>query len=81
MLFNKTYSNNSSKNTDFGKRVLDVLEVDLSSSEGASTLLPARVLGAELLGEVLGVANFILTEKSIYFLCNIHKINLLAAII
>jgi hypothetical protein len=43
--------------------------------------LPARVLGAELLGEVLGVANFILTEKSIYFSCNIHKINLLAAII
>jgi hypothetical protein len=73
LISNKTYSNNGSKNTDFGKRVLDVLEVDLSSSERASTLLPARVLGTELLGEVLRVADLIFAEKSIYFLLHTKK--------
>ena len=43
--------------------VLDVLQVDLSSSEWATTLLPAGVLAADLLGEVLRVADLIFTEK------------------
>ena len=45
------------------KVVLDVLQVDLSSSEWATTLLPAGVLAADLLGEVLRVADLIFTEK------------------
>jgi hypothetical protein len=58
-----TYSNNGSQSTEIGKWVLDVLQLDLTSSEGTSTLLPAGVLAAKCLGEVLGIANFILAEK------------------
>jgi hypothetical protein len=58
-----TYSNNGSQNAEVGKRVLDVLQVNLTSSEGASALLPAGVLSTKSLGEVLRVANFIFTVK------------------
>ena len=37
--------------------------MNLTSPEWASTLLPARVLSTEFLGEPLRVANFILTVK------------------
>ena len=65
-----TYSNNTSENTNVRKRVLDVLEVNLSGLPGASTVLPAGVLSTDLLGEVLGVADVILTvkeQKGIHF--------------
>ena len=65
-----TYSNNTGENTNVRKRVLDVLEVNLSGLPGASTVLPAGVLSTDLLGEVLGVANVILTvkeQKGIHF--------------
>ena len=56
-----TYSNNGSQSTEIGKWVLDVLQLDLTSSEGTSALLPAGVLSAKRLGEVLRVANFVFT--------------------
>ena len=52
-----------SQRSKVGEVVLDVLQVDLSSSEWATTLLPAGVLAADLLGEVLRVADLIFTEK------------------
>ena len=60
----KTYSNNRSKNSKIGKRVLDVLQVNLTSPKGATALLPAWVLSTESLGEVLGIANRVFAEKS-----------------
>ena len=65
-----TYSNNTSENTNVRKGVLDVLEVNLSGLPGASAVLPAGVLSTDLLGEVLGVADVILTvkeQKGIHF--------------
>ena len=60
----KMYLDNRSQDAKIRQRILDVLQVNLTSPEGASTLLPAGVLGTELLGEPLRVANLILTEKS-----------------
>ena len=39
--------------------------MNLTSPEGATALLPAWVLSTESLGEVLGIANRVLAEKSI----------------
>ena len=61
----KNYLDNSSKNTKIRERVLDVLQVHLTSPEGATALLPAWVLTAKLLGEVVWVADFILAVKII----------------
>jgi len=62
----KMYLDNRSQDAKIRQRILDVLQVNLTSPEGASTLLPAGVLGTDLLGEPLRVANLILTEKSKY---------------
>ena len=59
----KTHSHDLSQRSKVGEVVLDVLEVDLSSSEWATTLLPAGVLVPDLLGEVLRIADLILAVK------------------
>ena len=59
----KNYLDNGSKNSKLRKRVLDVLQVHLAGPEGAAALLPAWVLTAKSLGEVLGLANGIFTVK------------------
>jgi hypothetical protein len=58
--FFSTYSDNSVESSEIGDGVLDVLEIDLASPPRASALLPAGVLGADLLGEELGVADVVL---------------------
>ena len=71
----KSYSHNSPQDTKVRKVVLDVLQLDLSSSEWAATLLPAWVLSAEFLGEVVGFAYSILTKqknKLIRYLANVR---------
>ena len=61
----RTYSNNGGPVTDVGKRVIDVGQLDLSGLEGAAAGLEVWVLvaDAELLGEVLRQADFILARK------------------
>ena len=61
---NVTYSNNCSQSSESWKWVFDVLKVNLSSSEWASTLLPAGVLATELLGEVFRGTDLILTKTN-----------------
>jgi hypothetical protein len=61
-MFLKSYSHNSPQDTKVRKVVLDVLQLDLSSSEWAATLLPAWVLSAKFLGEVVGFADSIFTK-------------------
>ena len=75
----KTYSNNRSKNSKIGKRVLDVLQVNLTSPEGATALLPAWVLSTESLGEVLGIANWVLAEKRMLVTLNHHRLRVLSS--
>ena len=60
-----TYSHDLSQRSKVREVVLDVLEVDLSSAERATALLPAGVLAADLLGEVLRFADLIFAEKII----------------
>ena len=60
-----TYSNNCSQSSESWKWVLDVLKVNLSSSEWASTLLPAGVLAAKLLGKVFSSTDLILTKNKL----------------
>ena len=59
-----THSHDLSQRSKVGEVVLDVLQVDLSSSEWATALLPAGVLVTDLLGEVLRVADLILAVKN-----------------
>jgi len=60
-----SYSNNWGPVTKVGKRVLNVLEVDLSSLERAAAALEGWVLGtnSQFLGKVLRGADLIDTEK------------------
>jgi hypothetical protein len=58
----KTYSHNTGQDTDVRKRVLGG-QLDLSGLHGAAAVLPAGVLGAQFLGEVLGVAHRVLAKK------------------
>jgi hypothetical protein len=75
-MFLKSYSHDSPQDTKVRKVVFDVLQLDFSSPEWAATLLPAWVLSAEFLGEVVGFADSILTKNmSIRYLVNMRTFN------
>ena len=61
-MFLKSYSHDSPQDTKVRKVVLDVLQLNFSSPEWTATLLPAWVLSAEFLGEVVGFIDSILTK-------------------
>ena len=57
-----TYSNNRGQSSKRFKGVFDILKVDFTSFEGASTLLEAWVLSTDWIGKVLLIADLIFTR-------------------